>query len=290
MNKLFKLKKWLTLEETSRRLTTSFQESVSVADCLQLALDGHIKISVLIENSKYGVLCKEGGENKDIISGFIDFIKKDRSISDEVVKTAESNIYPQIHRYGSVFSIPSGVYDLPMIGAERLDVLHECSLLQNREPGTYICLEGPFLNYNDGFINVVEPFNESNVEWKIDFGVRSGLFDRKHNQYIDESNYFKAFHPADGLRDVTFVFRRDNIEAFENSQSNDSENNVAVNLDGCLEIIGLMLDSLKSTSSKGKRWTQDALKSEMTEKGSSLSPRSIDDYFSSANKHYKSKR
>ncbi|RBP59481.1 hypothetical protein [Brenneria salicis] len=47
MKKLFKLKEWLTLEETARRLTTSFQEEVSIADCLQLALDGHIIISAL---------------------------------------------------------------------------------------------------------------------------------------------------------------------------------------------------------------------------------------------------
>ncbi|MCX8966892.1 hypothetical protein EHW66_18465 [Erwinia psidii] len=291
MNKLFKLKEWLTLEETSRRLTTSFQESVSVADCLQLALDGHIKISALIERSKYGIFCKE--EPPAIISGFVEFLKNRDDIPDEILRAAEESVksFPaqtKMHHFGNVFSLKTGVYDLPMIGAERLDILHLCAEKQGREPATFICLEGPFLKHKDGFINIIEPFNDKNIEWKVDFGVKSGLFDKEKNQYIDENNYYKAFHPADGLRDVEFIFRRENIEAFENSQIDDGEGNKSVTLNGCLEIIGTMLDALKNTSSKGKRWTQDALKNEMTDKRSSLSSRGIDDYFSLSNKLYKS--
>ncbi|EAQ6130186.1 hypothetical protein AXA88_14920 [Salmonella enterica] len=290
MNKLFKLKEWLTLEETARRLTTSFQESVSVADCLQLALDGHIKISALIEKSKYAILCKDDETNNNVIYRFVDFIKNKSEIPDDIVKLAEDNIPREmkVRRYGNVFRLKNGVYDLPMIGAERLDVLHLCSILQGREPATFICLDGPFLNHNDGLINIIEPFNDDNIEWKVDFGVKSGFFDKLHNQYIDENNYFSAFYPADGLRNVEFVFRRENIEAFENSQIDDKDN-ASVTLNGCLEVIGSMLDTIKNTHLKGKRWTQDALKSEMTDKRNSLKPRSIDEYFSLANKVYKSK-
>ena len=288
MNKLFKLKNWLTLEETSRRLTSSFQEDFSEADCLQLALDGHIKISALIEKSKFGILCKEGDTN-NILSDFVGFMKNNSGFPNDILKTAEDNIplEMKICRFGNVFRIPTGVYDLPMIGAERLDVLHICSQFQGREPAAFICLEGPFLNNNDGFINVVEPFNEESVEWKVDFGVKSGLFNMVTNEFIDENNYHKAFYPADGLRDVEFVFRPENIEAFEDRQVDVSENN-SVSLNGCLDVIGAMLDSLKNTSSKSRRWTQDALKTEMVERSNSLSPRSIDNYFSLANKTYKS--
>ena len=59
MKKLFKLKEWLTLEETARRLTTTFEENVTIADDLQLALDRHIVISALIEKSRYGVLASK---------------------------------------------------------------------------------------------------------------------------------------------------------------------------------------------------------------------------------------
>ncbi len=59
MHKLFKLKRWLTLEETSKRLTASLGEDVSPSDCLQLAMDGHLVISVLFDKSQYGVLAEE---------------------------------------------------------------------------------------------------------------------------------------------------------------------------------------------------------------------------------------
>jgi hypothetical protein len=59
MSNLFKLKKWLTVEETAKRLTNSMNEPVSPADCLQLALDGHLTISVLLDGTRYGVLAKE---------------------------------------------------------------------------------------------------------------------------------------------------------------------------------------------------------------------------------------
>ena len=47
VKKLFKLKEWLTLNEAAKRLTVSFGEEISEVDCLQLALDGHITISIL---------------------------------------------------------------------------------------------------------------------------------------------------------------------------------------------------------------------------------------------------
>lgn len=293
MNKLFKLKEWLTLEETARRLTTSFQESVSIADCLQLALDGHITISVLIEKTKLGMFCKEEELSKDIIRGFVDFMKGNGDVSDELIKLAEDGVdlYPavtKLRNYGEVFKVGNGVYDLPMIGAERLDVQHLCSVMQGREPVAMIDLDGPYLKAGDSLINILEPFNKDNIEWRVYKSIRSKLFDRKHERFIDENNYNAALYPADGLRNVEFVFRRENIEAFENSQIDDKDN-ASVTLNGCLEVIGSMLDTIKNTHLKGKRWTQDALKSEMTNKRNSLKPRSIDEYFSLANKVYKSK-
>ena len=293
MNKLFKLKEWLTLEETSRRLTTSFQENVSIADCLQLALDGHITISALIEKSKYGIFSKEEKLSKDILRSFVDFMKESGSFSEEIINVAEDGVdsYPtetKLRNYGEVFKVADGVYDLPMIGAERLDVQHLCAIMQGREPVTMINLDGPYLKAGDGLINILEPFNKDNIEWKRDKITHSKLFDRKNERFIDEHNYHGALYPADGLGHVEFVFRRSNIESFESSQMDNGVENSSVNLDGCLEVIGSMLDVLKNTSSKGKRWTQDALKSEMADRCSSLSTRSIDDYFSMANKTYKS--
>ncbi len=41
MSKLFKLKKWLTIEDTAKHLTSIFDEPVKDYDVLRFALDGH---------------------------------------------------------------------------------------------------------------------------------------------------------------------------------------------------------------------------------------------------------
>lgn len=46
MSKLFKLKKWLSLSETAKRLTQSFDEEVTTTDVIQLAIDGHLLLSI----------------------------------------------------------------------------------------------------------------------------------------------------------------------------------------------------------------------------------------------------
>lgn len=292
MNKLFKLKEWLTLEETSRRLTTSFQEAVSVADCLQLALDGHIKISVLIEKSKFGIRCKEEIIGSELLYGFVEFMKETGKFSEEMIKTAENGLkshanQKEIVQYGDVFKVSHGVYDLPMMGAERLDVLHLCSMLQGREPATLINMDGPLLHCGDGFINIIEPFDHNDIEYKTNEHGKISLFDKKNGRFINEKNHSSAFYPADGLGNVEFVFRRLNIEAFEKSQIENDQNDLNISLNGSLEIIGAIIYSIKNTPTKSKRWTQDALKAEMIENRKSLKPREIDDYFAQSNKVYK---
>jgi hypothetical protein len=45
MSKLFKLKKWLSLEVASTRLSTTLEEDVKVKDLIQLILDGELNVS-----------------------------------------------------------------------------------------------------------------------------------------------------------------------------------------------------------------------------------------------------
>ena len=51
MNKLFKLKKWLTLEDAAKRLSSSLDEEVTAKDILQLSLDEEIQISWYMRSS-----------------------------------------------------------------------------------------------------------------------------------------------------------------------------------------------------------------------------------------------
>ena len=50
MSKLFKLKQWLTIEETAKHLSREWREPVSDADVLQLGLDDVLKLSVNFVN------------------------------------------------------------------------------------------------------------------------------------------------------------------------------------------------------------------------------------------------
>jgi hypothetical protein len=45
MSKLFKLKKWLTLEDTCKRLSTTLEEDVNVKDLIQLIIEGDLRVS-----------------------------------------------------------------------------------------------------------------------------------------------------------------------------------------------------------------------------------------------------
>ncbi len=45
MNKLFKLKKWLTLEDTATRLSSVLEEEVTFKDIIQLIIQGELKVS-----------------------------------------------------------------------------------------------------------------------------------------------------------------------------------------------------------------------------------------------------
>ncbi|MBU0485089.1 MAG: hypothetical protein KKB30_11330 [Proteobacteria bacterium] len=52
-SKLFKLKEWLTIQETAKHLSIMFGEEVSEADVLRLGLDRHLKLSVNFVNHGY---------------------------------------------------------------------------------------------------------------------------------------------------------------------------------------------------------------------------------------------
>lgn len=62
MNKLFKLKHWLTLQETADHLSTICKGQVSVDDLLRLALDGALTISVIFVSGAVASLCRPAGE------------------------------------------------------------------------------------------------------------------------------------------------------------------------------------------------------------------------------------
>ncbi|MCE9886529.1 hypothetical protein [Obesumbacterium proteus] len=290
MKKIFKLKKWLTLDETSRRLTTVFEEEITVADCLQLALDGYIKISALVEGGKYVVDAKiVKTTQREALEKFIISTSEEgaivRLLDEErfVPNYQLDHEYEAIERNGNVCSLEGGVYDLPMIGSEKLDVMHAFDLAQDREPREFVNIEGAFLNAGGRVLNVLKNYNE--FSYKPDDSGRVRIFDSTQNKFVDFSNWHSFFYPDDGLRDVEFVFRRENIEQFE--KGNLGDEGQSLTMDESLLVIGSMLNALKNAQTPSKRWTQDAIKAEILEKSKAIKSRTLDDYFSTANKAFK---
>lgn len=294
MNKLFRLKNWLTIEETAKRLSLTMEEEVTATDCLQLALDGHLTISALLNESRYAVLSvmEKTTRRKELrpitireeANGIVVSITGG---SDDEIFIPNKELDFEFHeprRVGDIFNLSHGVYDLPMLGCEEFDVMHLFDLKQGREPRTFHRIEGSFLLINENIVNIMAPFNRLIFKGK----GKGGLYDPVKQEFVDFSNngYSHFFYPADSLGDVEFVFRRENIEVFEQKILQNSEQPLTLNQS--LLVIGSMLHTLKKTKIPSKRWTQDALKAEILENDNRISPRVFDDYFASANKAFKS--
>lgn len=293
MSKLFQLKRYLTIEETAKRLTTTLGEKVSIADCLQLAIEGHITISAMLDEGRYVIAVQVIKNSQRRV--FEKWIIETNSAG-AVVRTMAGDEfytneqldyeYKDIERVSDVLRINHGIYDLPMIGSESLDVMHKLDLSLGRVPREFHNIEGAFLSTEFGLVNILDTFNKFAVN--IDKNGTPKLYDKASDRFVDFSrdDYHSFFYPADGLGNVEFVFRKENIEEFEKKTL--SNNNNLLNLDESLLILGSILNSLKKAEPTSKRWTQDALKAEMLDRGLKLSSRLLDEYFSSANKSFKS--
>lgn len=140
MSKLFKLKQWLTLEDAAKRLSTTLGEQVTVADILQLALDGRLRLSVNFVNHAYAKCCKRVPIEE---ATYIEM----PSIGNPAITAC---LYKGPRTDSEVFEYQDGlvkligVYALSMIGAERLDVEHQLQMETGGPAVSLINLDGPF--------------------------------------------------------------------------------------------------------------------------------------------------
>ncbi|PSJ45378.1 hypothetical protein C7I36_04725 [Zobellella taiwanensis] len=168
MSKLFQLKKWLTVPEAADRLSSSFGEKVTEADVLRLALDGHLILSVSFPNKAVskkraevdedysnlvarllmGELRKEAASLCDplMLDILVEHFKMSAHVADFIIKNNFTDLISP-YKYTAVVSLGEGgeVFDLPLIGAERLDVEHRYQMLTGGPEITLHCLEGVFV-------------------------------------------------------------------------------------------------------------------------------------------------
>lgn len=167
MSKLFKLRHVFTLDEAAKYLSVSFGEEVGVKDVLRLGLDGHLTLSVHFVNKahlRFGNVIPiteaksvriprpssvEGGEETVLVISGINLG------NDEILELEET-----------VRSV-DGVWDLPMLGAEVLDIEHEYQQMTGGPAVTLINLEGAF---------VKDPFASEKSICQIQNSFSNGFF------------------------------------------------------------------------------------------------------------------
>lgn len=139
VEKLFKLKEWLTLTDAAQHLSILFGEDVNAADVLRLALDGHLKLSVHFVNGTYArcgrVIPLEEAEIYEIPENLLSG-KPKKMVKGLLVRTGE------VLALDETIVTLEDVWDLPMIGGERLDVEREYQTLTNGPDVTGIYLDG----------------------------------------------------------------------------------------------------------------------------------------------------
>jgi hypothetical protein len=247
VGKLFKLKKWLTVSDAAQHLSIIFGEEVKEADVLRLTLDGHLKLSVNFVNHTKGKCGKIVPIEEAKYFAFSFPAVGVPSIPDEckgkpILTLSGININDrEVLELDDAILTLDGIYDLPMLGGERLDVEHAYQRQTDGPTVTLSNLAGAFVTRNDGqMCQLQEDFDDNEyqdgsngqlqklkqyiVQNRIKAAQAKILLDQhkeKRNKFLEERKRKKEsanYYPAAGLpRDGVLVVRTDALREFEAS-------------------------------------------------------------------------
>ncbi len=177
MNKLFKLKEWLTLDETASHFSSAFGEPVEKKDIFRLALDGHLQLSVnLVNHAKARVGLFGGSENAIYYDSSwtltAELLKRmmlggiGPDINGEPIRVLKSiKISDQIYlNFDDEVKSVEGVWDLSMWGGERLDLEHEYQILTDGPSVTLETFEGVILKRGDEVCQLQESYDDNEFQ------------------------------------------------------------------------------------------------------------------------------
>lgn len=216
MSKLLKLKEWLTVEDAAKRLSITAGEEVTEAHVLRLALDGHLILSVYFVNQARGtrgsivpysetrwslmppLVSKEGSPSTEPAMSEADIVKLDIPENLKVLFINNPMALLQGHipfmeslkidesRYLNLerdVETLCGVWDLPMWGAEALDVEHLYQSYVGGPGVTLTNLEGAFVQGLDGCVYQLQQSWEDN-----EYQAGSNAQFERIRQRIDDEN------------------------------------------------------------------------------------------------------
>ena len=154
MSKLFKLKKWLTLQDSARHLALAFGEDFSETDVLQLVMAGTLEISVIFPNITkgfYGVLVPrddvaECDRTPELSLDGIDTVYK---YSGPMILDDDGWGVSMFKRSDSLSNL-QGLYDLPMFEGGMLEVEREYQRQTAGSDIVSVATYGVFVKNDDG--------------------------------------------------------------------------------------------------------------------------------------------
>lgn len=250
MNKLFNIKKWVSIEDAAGRLSSVIDETVSESDILRLGLDGSLQISTYLVNSAYarrGTVvgideAKRLGPLKGMLAKIIrgDDGKSNDDLSD-VITSRYLGEGKFLNVAEDVESI-DGVWDLTMLGGDRHDVEHQYQYLTGGPEVTLIDIDGVLLRDEDGnYWELAKRFDKDRPaifqkpemgKQESSSGADSGSNHENKGQESDAKDpprrkpfyHPDNFYPAGGLpEDSTLVVRTDALLEFERGISQAGE-------------------------------------------------------------------
>lgn len=193
---LSSLKSWLTLQETAEQLSLLFKEPVLVKDVLKLALDRHLQLSIYMPNThlatKWERLMAEEAKTLPSLDGKTTLVCG--------VKFEDGDF---LQRISGTSCQLSGLYDLMLLGAGRIDV-EELHLNE---------VNGPSLEM-------------------LSF---DGVFVRSDNQefyqlevHVSDASGSNFFHPVDAIpNNALIVVRPSSISGLVNRLTSDGNENLS---------------------------------------------------------------
>ncbi len=181
MRKLLKLKEWLTVPDAARHLSILFGEEVGEADVLRLALDGHLTLSVDFVNHA-SARCGPIVPIEDAKSFMIRISETELMQRIKGLSLGDGRVL----ELGESVEFLDGVWDLTMLGSERLDVEHNYQMLTDGPAVDLVFLDGPIVRREEGVACRLESH----------FGDNE-FFDKK--KLKKPLNHPSNYYPAGGL-------------------------------------------------------------------------------------------
>ena len=231
MSKLSKLKDWLSLPDAARYLTLSFGEEVTEADVLRLALDQRLKLSVRFVNQTHA----RSGEIVQIDKASFREVQY-REGNDPIriyggpIILASDGQPSHVINLATELCVLQGIYDLPMIGGERLEIEHAFQKLTSGPDVTDITLDGVFVEGANRKIFQLQVVAENSEALK---------------QPVQEKLQFTPaeYRPRDSIpSDAVMVVRTTELRCFEDRCSEQPA--TVVREQSCLAVVVALLGLL----------------------------------------------